>query len=153
LRDFDIQISDHQRVLEVDKKRIRRTIEHVLDRLEVSQAMVSLALVDDAGIRQLKHRYFGRKEATDVLSFDLRSEERGSVAAGAPDCEVVVNGERAVKVARKRGGNPEAELHLYVVHGLLHQLGYDDQSSLQKQKMHEKEDQLLAELGFGKVYG
>ena len=152
ISDFDIQISDRQQVLDVNEKRLRRTIEQVLDRLEVSAAVVSLAIVDDAAISELTLKYFGRAEAIDVLSFDLRDETQDSGAAGALDCEVIVNGARALQVARAQDRDPQAELHLYVVHGLLHQLGYDDQSDAQAQKMHAEEDRLLQELGFGKVF-
>jgi probable rRNA maturation factor len=152
MSDIDIQISDRQQALDVNENCLRRTIEQVLDRLEVPGAVVSVAIVDDTAISELTHKYFGRSEATDVLSFDLRDETRDTVGDGRLDCEVIVNGARALQVARAQDRDPQAELHLYVVHGLLHQLGYDDQSDAQAQKMHAEEDRLLQELGFGKVF-
>ena len=44
------------------------------------------------------------------------------------------------------------ELLLYVVHGTLHLLGFDDQRPEDARAMHKKEDQLLSELGHGFVY-
>lgn len=66
--------------------------------------------------------------------------------------ELVVNGERAAKEANVRGHSGEAELALYVVHGLLHNLGFDDSTKADTKKMHETEDEILQELGYGLVY-
>lgn len=143
-----IEISDEQKILSVDKAQLRRTVEHVLRRMKVSESVISLAVLEDAGIQRLKEEYFGRREVTDVISFDLR-ESKDEM----PDCEIVVNAECAVRVAGERSGDPHAELNLYVVHGLLHQLGYNDQELRDGQIMHKKEDELLEELGFGKVFG
>ena len=143
-----IEISDEQKILSVDKSQLRRTVEHVLRDMKVSKWSVSLAILEDAGIERLKEAYFGRREVTDVISFDFREGKEGKL-----ECEIVVNTECAVRVAGERSGDPHAELNLYVVHGLLHQLGYNDQELRDSQIMHEKEDELLDELGFGKVFG
>ena len=125
-----------------------RTVRHTLDRLGVTEATVSLAVVGHDEMAQLKHRYFDRLETTDVISFDLRDEAEPSTL----DCEIVVNAQQAADQAQAAGADREAELNLYVVHGLLHQLGYDDQDEIEAQAMHEKEDELLQELGFGRVF-
>ncbi len=41
---------------------------------------------------------------------------------------------------------------LYITHGLLHVLGYDDSSPAKFRRMHKREDELLEALGIGKVY-
>jgi len=164
LSEIEIGISDNQDALEVDQEKIRRTVEYVLGRLCGNKSAninglvsgngptaVSLAIVDDEVISKIKEQYFGTAEITDVISFDLRDNTKGE--REFPDCEIVVNAQCAVREAGLRSGDPQAELNLYVVHGLLHQLGYDDQTQRQAEIMHKKEDQLLEELGFGKVYG
>ena len=45
------------------------------------------------------------------------------------------------------------ELALYTVHGLLHVLGYDDDTERNAQCMHQREDELLTRLGLGTVFG
>ena len=148
---IDIQIADQQQLLTLDLPQLRRTVNHVLTHLAVDSAAVSVAVVDDQTIAQLKMKYFGRPDATDVLSFDL-ADQSSDLAdpAGTLDCEIIINAQRALKAAGSH--EPAAELNLYLVHGLLHQLGYDDQEPRQAQAMHDKEDELLQELGFGAVY-
>jgi len=185
LGEIEISISDNQDALEIDREKLRRTVEYVLGQIcgnesaggneptgnagvspapyhvngsaggnesqKVSEpAVVSLAIVDDEAISKIKERYFGAAEVTDVISFDLRDNTK--VEQELPDCEIVVNAQCATREAGRRGVDPQAELNLYVVHGLLHQLGYDDQTERQSKIMHKKEDQLLEELGFGTVY-
>jgi probable rRNA maturation factor len=66
--------------------------------------------------------------------------------------ELVFNAEMAVKEANLRGHSSEAELALYITHGLLHNLGFDDSTQSQAEKMHNIEDEILQQLGYGPVY-
>lgn len=152
---IEIEICDNQDALAIDRGQLVQTVKYVLQQMSVSKAQISLAIVDDATIRELKEKYFGVSEVTDVISFDLRDQNRQEPNGlqKTVDCDIVVNAQIAVRTARQQGGDPLAELNLYVVHGLLHQLGYDDQTDRHAEIMHKKEDQLLEELGFGKVFG
>jgi probable rRNA maturation factor len=152
LKRFHIEVSDQQKALKVDPRQLRRTVRFVLRQQCVAAATVSIVLVDNAVIRRLKARYFGRRVVTDVISFDLRDEPCSFREALAVDCEIVVNAQRAAMVAARSARDPWAELNLYAVHGLLHQLGYDDISVRKARAMHEREDQLLCALGFGSVF-
>ena len=110
---------------------------------------ISVAIVDDAGIAELQERYLGRSGPTDCLSFDLRDDPESDGVEG----EIVVSEEAAGRESRARGASKQAELTLYVIHGLLHLLGYDDTAPDASSSMHALEDRLLTELGFGAVYG
>ena len=55
--------------------------------------------------------------------------------------------------AQSRGGTPSAELFLYAMHGILHQAGYDDHDPEEYKKMHNRENELMTELGLGRVFG
>ena len=150
-----IQIANQQAVVAVDRAAVRRTVREVLRARGVRGARVSVAVVDDSAMRELKKAYYGMAEATDVLSFDLGGEE-GEEPPGEEswslDIEVVVNAQRAQREAAGRRAEVEGELHLYLVHGLLHQMGYDDGTAAAARAMHEEEDRLLTALGYGAVY-
>ena len=189
----DIQISNEQGIVPIDEQQLKDTAAYVLGQFGLKAGTVSIAVVNDETIAELKGRYFGEAVVTDVISFDLggpcssggaglheHDEEEGTHGSevqvmadsgttpgpccdssipvaeqggtSSLDCEVVVNAERAAAVGGSRSGGALAELNLYVVHGLLHQLGYDDQTPDQAEIMHKKEDELLVELGFGEVY-
>jgi len=112
-----------------------------------SRYEISIAIVDDNEIRKLNKEFLNSKAATDCLSFDLSGDEKGLKIF-----DLVVNGEMAVRQANMRGHSSEAELALYITHGLLHNLGFDDLSENLARKMHETEDEILQEFGYGIVY-
>ena len=92
-------------------------------------------------------QFLNKDMATDVISFDLSDEfEPGR------NFQIVVNLEQACRQGKKRGHSAESELALYITHGLLHQLGYDDLEPQQAGQMHEKEDAILQSNGFGVIY-
>ncbi|MBN1437707.1 MAG: rRNA maturation RNase YbeY [Sedimentisphaerales bacterium] len=157
MNQFDINITDEQSFLTFDAECLRKTAAFVLGNLGIAEGAVSIAVVDSVSIRQLKKQFFDMDVVTDVISFDLSDEEdtggdADSESVSGLDCEIVVNAQLALEIAEGDEKNALAELNLYVVHGLLHQLAYDDQTPQQAKKMHQKEDQLLEELGYGKVY-
>ncbi len=88
---------------------------------------VEVALIDDETMRELKARYLGIDEPTDVLSFPAgdwppagwaRYRELGQVVIARPFVE---------RQARAQGHPFERELVFLVVHGVLHLLGYRDE--------------------------
>ena len=59
---------------------------------------------------------------------------------------VAAAGEEAVAIAMRRNWS------LYVVHGFLHNVGFDDAKSREAAKMHTVEDEILEEFGYGITY-
>jgi probable rRNA maturation factor len=112
-------------------------------------AEISIGIVDDAEMRRLNRKHLNRRGTTDCLSFDL-SDQADSQESRVFD--IIVNGELAIREAARRGHAAEAELALYVAHGLLHQLGFDDATVRQADRMHRMEDEILRDLGYGSVY-
>jgi len=149
LADFDINITDDFEWpdgTKPDRTRLAEIVEYVLKSQDKASGTISVAIIDDEDICRLKEKYFGTPGVTDVISFDLRDN-----SDGPPDCEVVVNAQRAQQIAEQNGTDRFAELSLYVIHGLLHQLGYDDKTQHDSQLMHQREAELLSKLGFEKV--
>jgi len=110
---------------------------------------ISIAVVGDAEIRNINSQFLNRKSTCDCLSFDL-SDDEGPQSSKL--FELVVNGEMAVEQANLRGHSSQAELALYITHGLLHNLGFDDSTQSGAQKMHDTEDEILQQFGYGPVY-
>jgi probable rRNA maturation factor len=128
-------------------RKLAKLARAVCRRFGLANATVNVAIVANSRIRKLNGRFLNRKTVTDCLSFDLseRKDNRRWF-------ELIVNGEKAASEAAKRGHYPQAELALYVIHGLLHNLGFDDRLATQAKKMHRLEDEILQQQGFGPVY-
>ena len=118
-----IEITTHFDEAPADPARLETLIAAICARFEISGATISVGIVDDAEISALNETFLGHEGTTDCLSFDLSDEQ-------APDgpraFDLIVNGQMAVRQAAERGHSGAAELALYVTHGLLHQLGFDD---------------------------
>ena len=153
--DYDIAIAHVSGHPPVPDQRLVSAIQATLRRHEVSQAHISVALVDDRDITRLNQTHLNRQGPTDVLAYDLRDpgddDSRPSPEARV-DGEIVVSLDTAAREAEKRGHDVEMELALYVVHGTLHLLGHDDRNKEDAARMHALEDEILASLKLGPVY-
>jgi probable rRNA maturation factor len=129
--------------------KVKKLVRAVFERFGLSKATVSIAIVDDTEIRKLNSRFLNRKSNTDCLSFDL-SDTKGPKSPRL--FELIVNGEMAVRQANLRGHSSQAELALYITHALLHNLGFEDSTDSKARKMHDMEDNILQQLGYGLVY-
>ncbi|MEZ6232866.1 MAG: rRNA maturation RNase YbeY [Phycisphaerales bacterium] len=111
---------------------------------------VRVRAVGDAEMRAAHARHLGEDSTTDVLTFDLRENAEG----GAPlDVDVLVCVDEAERQGGERGHPASHELLLYIVHAMLHCLGYDDRDEASFAAMHAREDEVLGAIGVGLVYG
>lgn len=114
----------------------------------VCRADLSIVFVTAPKIRALNKKFLGRRHATDVLAFDLRNGvcgRRTGDSAGEREisAEIVISVDAAVQNARIYRVPFADELILYVIHGILHLLGYDDHASDDIRKMRRRERQIL----------
>jgi probable rRNA maturation factor len=136
-----VAIADRQDHIKPDRRMLRRLVREVLTGERVHDAEISLALVDDATIRELHRRYLHQDTATDVLSFALSSPDAPPLHG-----EIVISTPTAQAAARRLGRTTASELYLYVIHGLLHLCGYDDQLSKDRRRMRIRESYYLTKL-------
>ena len=143
-----IQIMDSFGQISFETARLKRLVKNVFRRFKVSKAVIEIEIVDNSEIKKLSRRFLGHSHITDCISFNLTNETRKAPL----HLEIVVNGQMAVRQAKLRNHSQPAELALYVVHGLLHHLGFNDLNNKQAEKMHRTEDKILAQSGYGMVY-
>ena len=137
-----VAVASPQETVPLDRARMRQVARAVLEGEDEADAEVSLAFVDDATSQALNRRYLQHDEPTDVLSFPL-SEGKTRRLSG----ELVIGAEVAQAQAAARGHDVQAELALYVIHGLLHLCGYDDKTPADAAAMRQRERHYLRELG------
>jgi probable rRNA maturation factor len=105
-----------------------------------AEGRLSLVFVGDEELARMHAAHLGDPRPTDVMSFDLGGE------GGPVEGELYVSVERAALVARRRALVPRRELALYVVHGCLHLVGFDDRTPAQRRRMRAAERAVLAPL-------
>jgi len=104
---------------------------------------VSLLLVDDPTIRDLNREYRGRDRPTDVLSFALNE---GELPDPAPEMwgDIVISVESALRQAEEYGHSFETEMARLLIHGALHLLGYDHETTeSEAERMRTQEAEIL----------
>ena len=134
----------------VDPDLVVRALRLTLRAENCPRCELSVALVDDDRMTQLHGQYLNIDAPTDVLTFDLSDPDAGE-SAGI-DGEIVVSVDTARREAEARGLPTSTEILLYVIHGVLHLVGYDDVDDEQSAIMHAREDALLSELGLQRAY-
>ena len=132
---------------DVDLKRLETLVRNICVEFNVLNVNIQISIVNDAGIIEVHQQFLNKSTTTDVISFDLSDEFEP-----AKNFQIIVNTDMANRQAAKRAHSSDAELALYITHGMLHQLGYDDLQPEQAGLMHEKEDAILQNNGFGIIY-
>lgn len=160
MSDYQIEITDQSTPQIIDPQFIKLAICRVLSEEGAKKARISVAIVGDAEMHHLNRQFLGHDYPTDVISFRLNTPneiEPDPDDDSSPDLtdssqtldgELIVSVETAMREASAHGWSPEAEMLLYVVHGLLHLCGYDDLTDEARPVMRRRERELLAIWGF-----
>ena len=133
-----VAISSSQKAMRVPRKDIVALVEAVSVAEGYPIADADIAVVDSKKMAELNRRFLSHAGATDVLSFDLSESPAEGLSV-----QLIVCGDVAVAESAMRGHSPRRELLLYVVHGLLHVMGYEDQSVRGAARMRARQEELL----------
>jgi len=136
---------------EVDAVRLEEIARRTL-LLEDSGEAVELGLVvtGQEQIQALNREYRGKDRPTDVIAFYMTAGEADDFVV-PPDGlrhlgEVVISYPQAIIQAVDEGHAIMREVTILVIHGVLHLLGYDDETPELKQRMSAREQAILADI-------
>jgi probable rRNA maturation factor len=148
-------ITDNQKKIKIPtgtRMLVRRCCNAVLQ-LEKFEGSVeiSVTFVDDDEIREYNRKYRNIDKATDVLSFPQGVDgqydvnlDTGAKVLG----DIVISCETADRQAREYNHPFQSEIAFLTIHSMLHLLGYDHvNGGIEAEKMREKEDLVLSEIG------
>ncbi|HVU88262.1 MAG TPA: rRNA maturation RNase YbeY [Pirellulales bacterium] len=138
---IQIDITNEQSRLPIDEQRLRAAVAAVLAGEGRSAATISVAVVDDPTIHELNRRFLAHDYPTDVLSFVLEESTAGL------EGEIIVSADTAAASAPRYGWPATDELLLYVIHGTLHLVGYNDHEPADIARMRAAEKRYLAQCG------
>jgi probable rRNA maturation factor len=145
-------IESRQQQVRVGIRASEEFLRHVMREMRLGRNSVSLRFVTDREMAQLNQTFRKEKGTTDVLSFP--SEERSrpvSVTTRAKELRGEFLGDIAISLAAARrnarslGRNLSEEVHVLILHGVLHLLGYDHEAD--RGEMDRVEGRLRRRLG------
>ncbi|RMF37886.1 MAG: rRNA maturation RNase YbeY [Planctomycetota bacterium] len=134
---IEVDLQYHVECVDEDAERIGRAVRWIASQQQLERLVVSIAVVDDRASQQWNREHLDHDYPTDVISFVI---ERGSDWA---DGEIIANAELACRLAPQAGWTAEDELLLYIIHGLLHVVGFDDTEERLAAQMRAMERECL----------
>jgi probable rRNA maturation factor len=90
---------------------------------------IFVLVVSDRRMASLHRQFLNQEGPTDVITFSHG--------------EIFISGETARRQAGQFGNSLTRELQLYIVHGLLHLHGFDDQNKIDAQRMKKVQEEIL----------
>lgn len=149
---LSIQINRQYRKC-VKQSQLRQAVAHTCTIARPDTAVeLSLVITNQETIQQLNLEYRGIDHPTDVLAFSLTEQpDKDDPFITPPDGlnhlgEVVISYPQAIEQATEHGHIVEQELTILAVHGVLHLLGYDHDTSSSENKMRCLEERILNEI-------
>jgi len=137
-----VTLFNSQRDFPVARPFFKKVVKSILVLEGVSCDEVSIHFVKETEIQALHARYFGDPTSTDCISFPFADSVPSYCFLG----EVFICPLVALRYAASKKLDPLHEVTLYLVHGLLHLLGFDDISPKERRRMRRAEKRIMNHL-------
>jgi len=121
---------------------VTKIAQGILKKLKYNRAELSIQLVGDREIKSLNRQYRGINRITDVLAFPQRE---GRFKKVNPELlgDIVISLPRAKIQAKRLGHSFKKEVAILIIHGVLHLLGFTDDSDKKRKEMFRRQKQLM----------
>jgi probable rRNA maturation factor len=140
-----VNVTDQQSALKISFAQVQHVVCHVLAEENQSCDEVNIHFVDTPTISQLHQEFFNDPSPTDCITFPVDNQDDLNLLYRILG-EVFVCPATAVEYAAKHHKDPFEETTLYIVHGLLHLLGYDDLNREDRKQMKQAEARHMRKL-------
>ena len=136
---IDIEVTnDYNSNLSYDRKSIKYLFEQVFNKENIHCAKLSLILSDRKYLNELKKEYFGLDYFTDVIAFNLN--EKNEDING----EIYVSIDDVILNSKQFNESINQEFKRIIIHGLLHVIGYNDDTDKNKNNMTKLENKYMS---------
>lgn len=137
-----IYLLNRQKALNIRPRTVKRRLGLILKDLSLVEAHVSIFIVDDAEIQSINLQYRGVDASTNVLAFAM---EEGMKMPSTPRVlgDIAISGDTILYEAPQWNYEPGEMLYFYLIHGLLHLLGYDHELGKKEATRQEEETKRL----------
>ncbi len=134
-------IKNLQKKIPINRRKIKETVLKIISTQGLAKiGAINISFIDDGLIKKINSRFHGSNFPTDVLAFDLSSDKNYLLV------DIYISADTAARNSITYRTDPVSEIYLYVIHGMLHIAGYDDQSPRDKRIMRSKEEFYLSKM-------
>ena len=133
-----------------EEKMIQKLVKEVLKEEKVRNAECNIIFVDNEKIHEINREYRHIDRVTDVISFALEDEMENEPSAQYEMRvlgDIYISVDRAKEQALEYGHSFLREICFLAIHGMLHLLGYDHQTTEDEKIMFQKQEEGLAKYG------
>lgn len=118
-----------------------------IENLTKTKLYVSVILTTKQRIKTINQQFRNTNQATDVLSFPMfEKEEIKTITEEEALGDIIICVEKVEEQAKEYGHSFERELAYMLVHGFYHLMGEDHIEEEEKNRMRQKEENVLAQL-------
>ena len=125
---MEVLIDNRQSRHKISLKKIKQTVQVILDALDCPDSEISILIVDDPQIEEFNQQYLNRKGPTNVIAFAMREGEFSDLSPQLLG-DVVISTDTAAREAQIASTSMERRFNELLVHGILHLMGYDHETS------------------------
>ena len=137
---MNVTIVNRQRTKKINARFMKQVAAELFAELEITEAELGIMLVGAKKMARVNQQFLGHEGSTDVITFDHSSPN--SPIHG----ELFICVDGAVSQAKEFKTDWQSEVVRYLVHGVLHLLGYDDLQPDLRREMKREENRLVRRL-------
>ena len=130
-------INDYHSKITINDSQIKFLYNKILKNHKIKNIELSLILSNRNYLNQLKMKYFNQNYYTDVIAFNLNNQDEDIVG------EIYVSIDDIKQNAEKFNVTFNDEFKRIIIHGLLHIIGYKDDTQNKKQIMTSFENKYM----------
>lgn len=136
---MEIQVENYQDLLEIDVQTVPQIVHSVLHIENVTCDELMVYFVDESTLCELHQKHFNDPSPTDCISIQVDPPNSKPCFLG----EIFISPKAAIDFCKEKKDLVYEEITLYLVHGLLHLIGYDDIESEDRKKMRLAEKKCM----------
>ena len=140
---WQISVLNQQQTRSIKSKEVKKLAASALEELGILECELGILLVGDAEMILLNEGYLQHEGSTDVITFCYNELPARGSTVRVLQGDIVICVDEALRMARRYGTSWQSEISRYVIHGLLHLCGYDDQVPEERREMKKKEGRLM----------
>ena len=133
----EINIFKECKDIDFHKDHIIQLINLSLDATKYNQVKINLIFCDNKKLNSFKRKYFDDDVLTDIVTFPIKNDND-------LEAEIYISIEMAKLNADEFNVSLNNELSRLIIHGVLHLIGFDDDTEDAKKIMFSKQEEIIS---------
>lgn len=133
----EINIFNEHKDIDFHKNHIIRLINLSLEATEYNQVKINLIFCDNDKLNSFKREYFDDDVLTDIVTFPIKNDSD-------LEAEIYISVEMAKINSKEFNVSLNNELSRLIIHGVLHLIGFNDDTKDSKKIMFLKQEEIIS---------